>query len=312
LTHADEVYVGCPGGRLVRIGRSTGAIRASRDALPVDQYTDALDLGYGALAVSGFASGAMTVTRVGLVRGNDLASIVPARTDATVLGAIGDTAIIVDWCCFGRSSEAAPATIYRVNLRTGSVAAPVDLQPDAKRFTPERRPLGIGAHSALSDGRLYFAIPPMLYDYGDAKRPAPKPTAVLDTLATPPEFMLQGSALVKVLRPNGATNELVDLRTRPPRVIWQRDASGPYEAAVCADLICAGRSEYDLVMLVGRPEESAWIVRWDGASAVVPSGCRTFATSAQMLVVGCRPELLDANGNAAQSIEGYAFTQPAP
>jgi hypothetical protein len=31
-----------------------------------------------------------------------------------------------------------------------------------------------------------------------------------------------------------------------------------------------------------------------------------------MLVVGCRPELLDANGNAAQSIEGYAFTQPAP
>jgi hypothetical protein len=308
LVNASSVFAGCPGGRLLRIDRASGRIATARDVFSADQFTGGATLGPGAIVVEGYGTGATTVGRVAVVRAADLKPIV-ARSDAAVLGLVGNTMMVDDFCCLGRILDEAPAALLRVDLATGRVAPPIDLQPDPVRFGPDRRPIGAGAHAALVGGRLYLALPPALYDYGSAAQRAAKPAQVLDTLVAPPAFMTHGRALVQLRSENGITSELLDLAQRPPSVVWKRTAESPFERAECPPQACFGNQFADLVMLSGRPEDPAVIVRWDGATAVVPNGCNVFAPSGDAIVTACLPRLLDANGSAPQYLAAF---KPAP
>ena len=292
LALGNDLYVGCPKAqRLVRIDARTGKVLAARNVLPVYQFFGGMDLGHGVIAVAGASAGAVLQVHVVLVHRDDLRPLIDERTDTTVLGAVGDTAILDDWCCFGRMTVPAPATILRVDLRTGRMATPIDLQPDPKRFGPDQRPLGVGANAALVGSHLYFAIPPMLYDYGDALNPVAKPRAVFDSLVEPPVFLVNGRAFVRLRADGVITDEVVDLRSNPVREVWSRRSTSPYEQATCEATVCQPSRPGDLVILGTRPEEPALVVRWDGATAVVPSGCREFATSGQIVALGCaQPE----------------------
>jgi hypothetical protein len=305
FANGTSVLAGCAGGRLVRLDGASGRIAVARDAFSVDQYTGGAALGPDAVVVEGYSSGATTRGRVAVVRAANLKPIV-VKTDATVLGLVGNTAIINDFCCNGRGQGTAPATLLRFDLATGRSAPPIDLQPEPGRL----QNLGAGAYAAMVDGHLYFAFTPSLYDYGDVMQPLARPTQVADGLIAPPAFMTHGRALVQLRSQGWITSQLLDLAQRPPSVVWSRTAQSPYERAECPPEACVENQFAELVMLSGRPEDPAVIVRWDGGTAVVPNACTVFAPSGDNVVTSCLPRLLDAHGDASQYLAAFRASPP--
>jgi hypothetical protein len=313
LAAGDDLYLGCPDtGLLARVDVRSGSVRAKANGLPIFQYLEGSDLGDGVFAATGVSVGAAMMEHTGLFARDNLHPIAPASTDATVLGAIDGMAILDDWCCFGRPQDKAPATLRRVDLRSGVARTPVDLQPDPNRFGPDRRGLGDGAHALLVGSNLYLALLPELFNYGDVRNLAAAPQSVAGDLLSEPIAMTNGRVVVRRKAGSEPVDEVLDLTANPPRVVWRRRVTSPYEQVSCSETLCSSNLPADLVMIAGRPEEPALILRWDGATATVPASCRAFVASGENVVAACAEPKLDEGNTFDRYLGAFALTQPAP
>ncbi len=314
LAAGDDLYLGCPDtGLLARVDARSGSVRAKANGLPIFQYLGGSDLGDGVFAATGTSVGAAIMGHTGLFARDDLHPVVPARTDTTVLGAIDGMAVLDDWCCFGRPQSKAPATLLRVDLRTGVARPPVDLQPDRTRFGPDRRGLGVGANTLLVGSNLYLALLPELFDYGDVRDATPAPRSVAGDLLSDPIAMTNGRVVVRRKVRSEPVEEVLDLAADPPRVVWQRRVTSPYEQVSCSETVCPPNvPAVDLVIIGGRPEEPALILRWDGAMAMVPASCRDFVASGENVVAACAEPKLDEGNTFDRYVAAFALTQPRP
>jgi outer membrane protein assembly factor BamB len=311
LVAGNDLYLGCPdGGRLARVDVRNGSVRAKANGLPLFQYVGATDLGNGVFAATGYSAGAAIMGHTGLFARDDLRPIAPAWTDATVLGAIDGMAMVDDWCCFGRPQDKAPATLLRVDLRTGVTREAIDLQPDPTRFGPDRRGLGDGANALLVGSSLYLTLLPELFDYGDVRNPASSPLSVAGALLSNPIAMTNGRVVVRRKVTPDVVDEVLDLTAHPARVVWQRRATSPYEQVNCSETVCSANVPADLVLIAGRPEEPALILRWDGATATVPASCRAFVANGENVVAACAEPKLDEGNTFDRYVGAFALARP--
>lgn len=300
-----SAYVACSAGALFRLDARTGRTRAALTTLAFDGVEGITPLPLGALAVRGWSSGSTTRTQLALVRADDFRAIVPTREETQLVGVVGDTAILDDLCCHGRTDAYRPATIVNVNLRTGATSEPLDLQPDPDLFPPGRQGPGQGWNgAAIAGNHLFLGIAPMLYDFGDARAPARVPARLLTNLAAPPTYLADGSAFVVVQPADGRqVAELIDLRSRPMRI--RARLEGGAAASVTYD---AGASPGALqVLRYGPKGASPIVVRVsDGAEVVVPVGCRLLASTEEAAFSAC---VMKAGAFAGGYLVKFAFPQ---
>jgi hypothetical protein len=269
---AESVFVGCRGGRLFRLDARTGKTRAVLDALAFEGFDEITPLPLGALAVAGWTSGATLLAYVAVLRATDLHELVSPRLETLLVGAVGDTAVLDDLCCNGRTDTYRPATIVNVDLRNGATSEPLDLRPDPDRFPPKGQGPGQGWNGAAIVGtHLFLGIAPMLYDYGDARAPAREPERLLTNLVAPPRFLADGSAYVAVQAADGTrVAQLLDLNTSPIRVRARLEIGGSplvtYNVRIARGaMVLSGSSPSQI---------SPTFVRIsDGAEVSVPAGC---------------------------------------
>lgn len=283
---ADSVFVGCGGGAFFRLDARTGTTRATLDALGFDGFTAITRLPRGALAVVGWSSGATTRAQLAVLRAADLHEVVPPREETLLVGSVGDTAILDDLCCQGRTDTYRPATIVSVDLRDGTTSEALDLRPDPDRFPPKGQGPGQGWNGAAIAGtHLFLGIPPMLYDYGDARAPAHEPDRLLTNLVAPPTFLTDGSVYVAVQIADGTrVAQLLDLNSRPMRLRARLEIGG--SPLVSYDERLAPGA---LVLSYSTPTQiSPTFVRIsDGAEISVPAGCRLIGATEEAAYASC-------------------------
>lgn len=310
----SDVYVECAPDVLIRLDASTGTLRARSSVFKDGARVSSIaELSNGAIAVTGWADGATLTQQLSLVRRSDLRHIIPQRSDTEALGAVGATAVLNDYCCFGRPDEYRPATILLVNLLDSTIADPIDLRPDPDYFTSPR-PVGQDANAAVIGSSLYLSVAPMLYDYGDARHPALKPLRLADTLAETATFLANGRAALRLRARDGAIeDEFVDLQSHPMRVLWHeietadderiRSSSGPvigYDAHAAPDVVRL--SVWDSVAGV----EFVRVV--DGASVATQGSCPNFASDGRVVVVLCTSQM---GSGIRRYLESFTFPVPA-
>ena len=203
LAHGEDIIVGCQFGGLARLDARSGATLATTLAFEMDRVTSIVALGRCAYAVTGYGSGAYLRTYAGIVACKTLDTILPQQEDNTVLGAMGNEAIVNDMCCMGRSGVYRPATIYRVSLTTHVRTPEVDLTPEPDRYPISTRPLGQGSIAALAGGTLYLFVDHAAYRYGDPRSLPSDPQRVADDFRNAPEIIDDSTALALTQRDDG-------------------------------------------------------------------------------------------------------------
>lgn len=294
----DGVYAAC-GDRLTRLRPRDGAQVASRAALPVYMYQTVRPAGQSALALGGYSDGAAMAFHEALVRRDTLQSIDGPRQDVTFLGMDHGQAILDDGCCFGRPDVYEPATIFHVSPDTGRASTPVDLRPDPQLFPADQRPIGQGAAAALIDGRLFLAIQPMLYDYGNPLILTQTPKRVLNTLMQVPVFM-GGFVFAQVRQQNGSVqDEIIDLRGGGMLVRWKHR-----EGAMAMPYYDPASPGVAAVTEFYRGWQYTMIVRLaDGAQIDVGTCGRPFAADGARVLVHC----MGPRPSTQESVRAYAF-----
>jgi PQQ-like domain len=248
LRSAADFVVGCSGGGAVQIDAATGRVRARSGAFAVDQISEIVPLGSCAYGIIGWSSGATIREQAEIVSCKRLKTIVPGRTDTSILGSIGDVAVLDDTCCNGRPDVYRPATIVLANLATGAVSPEVDLTPEPARYPPDQRPLGQGSAAMLEGSELYLAVDHALYKYGNPQSPSASPKRVADNLVEPP-LMLTGRLIVMRTRnANGTTTDnIVRIRKAAFEPVSTISGSGAgmfrYDSTTLPDILIVFRSD---------------------------------------------------------------------
>jgi hypothetical protein len=282
----DSVFVGCAGGRLVRLDARTGETRVTLDALGYDGFNAITPLPHGTLAVAGWSSGAALRAYIALLRAADLHELVTPREETLLVGVVGDTAVLDDLCCFGRADVYRPATIVTVDLRDGKASEPLDLRPDPDRFPASRLGVGQGWNAAAIVGtHLLLGIVPMLYDYGDARAPAAAPQRLLSDLDKPPTYLADGSVFVRRRASDGTSViELIDRRGAPIRLRARLETGG---APVLAYDERRAPGALALSYSSSAHTSPVFVRISDAAEISVPAGCRLLASTEEAAYASC-------------------------
>jgi hypothetical protein len=186
LRAGGDLIVGCSGGRVVRTNARDGRIEAHSDEFLADQVSAIVPLGSCAFGVSGSASGAYLRSESEILGCRRLNQIVPENQDTTILGVVGEVAVLDDWCRMGRAGVYRPATIFHADLRTGEVSRKIDLAPEPARFPAASRP---SASAGLVGRALYLCVARTMYRYDEAAALSPAAVAhrVAEDVVDPPQ-----------------------------------------------------------------------------------------------------------------------------
>ena len=298
VRYGDDLIAGCWGGDMVRISAASGSVRArSRSAFAVTKVDSIRPLGRCALAVAGTTDGAHLVSQSAIVDCKQLRAIVPQGSDLSVLGAIGNTAVLDDLCCNGRPDVYQPATIILANLATGKESPAVDLRPEPDRYPANHRPIGQGSAAMLDGNELYLVVDRTVYRYGDPRALLTTPQHVADNLVDFPFVLQHGLMAVRVQTAGGAVeDEIVRIRNGAFEAVWETRESG-------APVIGYDPIETPGVVMfqhVNEPRGPATPVRTfvrtsDGAEIDVTDPCGLTAGSKHLVVTICNTETLVGN-----------------
>ncbi len=229
VRNADDLIVGCRGGRLVRMDAASGRILARSDtAFDTEAISNIAPLGSCAYEISGWSDGAYLRGNGAIVDCKRLSVIVPEQEDLVVVGEIGNIAVLDERCCFGRPDVYRPATIVRANLTTGALSPAVDLTPEPSRYPAGHRPIGQGSAVLLEGTELYLVVDRTLYRYGDPRALSGTPQRVAAELADFPTLLNQGLLAVRLRAEGGAIDdEIVRIRNGALEPLWSSRESGP-------------------------------------------------------------------------------------
>lgn len=294
-----DLLAGCDGGTLVRISASSGTILRRAHVLSTQRIAKIEPLGPCSFGVTGWSDGAALVESMSIVECRDFRPIVPQRNETDIIGAVGDTAILDDTCCFGRPDVYRPATIIRANLSTGEVSDPLDLRPEPARYPANSRPLRQGSRVFLDGGDLYLAVDHALYDYGNALGALTQPHRVSDALMQPPAMIGEGLIAVRQSTKNGSIiDEIARLEDGMLRPIWtsremRYEALGPIPDI--PGVVFLGSRSVRVRPLAG---------------VVLPLGCQLVAAGTVLAIAVCTPgERFDTAG--AQYVAAFRWVPVA-
>ena len=292
VRYGADVIAGCWGGEIVRVSADSGSVRArSGDAFVATRADSIQPLGRCALAVAGWTDGAHLVEQSAIIDCKHLRPIVRQGSEVSVLGAVGNTAVLDDLCCNGRPDVYEPATIVLANLTTGEESRPIDLRPEPERYPANQRPIGQGSAVMLDGNELYLAVDRTVYRYGDPRALLTTPQRVADNLADFPVFLQHGLMALRVQVAGGALeDQVVRIRSGAYEPLWRRLETGTavigYDASVTPDVV-----RFDTI---NGPNLAQTLVRTtDGAALDVP--CAPAAFGSGVVVSICNTQTLVGN-----------------
>jgi hypothetical protein len=290
---ADDLVVGCRGGRLVRIAAASGRIWAHSDsAFVAESIADIAPLGACAYGVSGWSSGAALRGHAAIVDCKRLSVIVPEQDEMVIVGSIGNIAILDERCCFGRPDVYRPATIVRANLTTGALSPEVDLTPEPNRYPADHRPIGQGSAALLEGTELYLVVDRSLYRYGDPRALSASPQRIAADLVDFPTFLRHGLLAVRLRVQGGAINdEIVRIRNGALEPLWSSRESGPI------DFSYDGGASPDVLTIrnTSEPRGQTFVRIYDGARLFVTDPCPMVGANRDLVLMLCTTDTLVGN-----------------
>jgi hypothetical protein len=290
VRHADDLIVGCNGGRLVRISAASGRIRArSGSAFVAERIWDIQPLGSCAYGINGSSSGATIRQHAAILDCKRLSVIVPEQDAMQILGSIGNIAVLDERCCNGRPDVYRPATIVRANLTTGALSPEVDLTPEPNRYPSDQRP---GSAAMLDGSELYLAVDRSLYRYGDPRALSAVPQRIAADLVDFPTILRHGLLAVRLRVEGGAiTDQIVRIRNGALEPLWSSRESGPvifgYQADVAPDVLTIGDTNL--------PRSQTLVRTYDGAQLFVTGPCQMWGANRDLVLMLCTTDNLVGN-----------------
>lgn len=290
---AADLVVGCSGGSVVQIDAGSGRVRARSTAFAVDRVSEIVPLGSCAYGVTGWSSGAVIREHVAIVSCKRLKTILPQRSETSIVGSLGDVAVLDDTCCSGRPDVYRPATIVLVNLVTGTLSPEVDLTPEPARYPPDQRPLGQGSVAMLEGRTLYLAVDHTLYEYGPPQSLWAAPRRLADNLVQAPLILPRRLAMTRVRNANGTTSDqVVRIRGSALETVAKISESGStifgYDPTSAPEILNVSRTD--------DAANSRTFVRIDdGRRLRVEDPCQPAASDREILVMLCTTKILAGN-----------------
>jgi hypothetical protein len=289
IRSAADLVVGCSGGGVVQIDAASGRVRARSTAFVVQQISKIEPLGSCAYGVSGWSSGAIIMAHAEIISCKRLKTILPQRSETSILGSVGDVAVLDDGN--RRTDIDLPATIFLANLVTGALSAHVDLPPDPA--PPNPRPVG---HSVaiLAGDELYLAVDHALYEYGPPQSLWTSPKRVADNLVEPPLILTRRLVVTRVGIANGTTSDHI-VRIRKSTLETVSDISEPgstifgYDSNTIPEILSISRTD-------GVANFAIFVRIDDGRRLRVEDQCRQAASDSKILVMICTTKGFAANG----------------
>jgi hypothetical protein len=272
---ASDLIVGCQEGRIARIDIATGRVLASTDSFSGKTIGRIVTLGSGAYGIEGWTSGAALRSWILIIDKVSLEPLMPVQTEANILGAVGETAVIEDFCCNGRPDVYRPATIFTVDLNSGYRSTEVDLRPEPDRYPADKRPIGQGSRSLLAHGRLYLAVDQSLYYFGDPRSLLNAPKRITDNLVEPPILFADGTVGLQLSKPD-AHSQIQVARFNDDLVVpvWTTTEVGSfgfrYDEDEAPNVLNVNPSNFFRIS-DGREIRSTCLIAAAGASIVVTS-----------------------------------------
>lgn len=303
---ADDLVVGCRGGRLVRIAAASGRILARSDsAFVAEAIADIAPLGACAYGVSGWSSGAALRGHAAIVDCKRLTVVVPEQDDMVIVGTIGNIAVLDERCCFGRPDVYRPATIVRANLTTGALSPEVDLTPEPNRYPADHRPIGQGSAALLEGTELYLLVDRSLYRYGDPRALSASPQRIAADLVDFPAVLRHGLLAVRLQDQGGAINdEIVRIRNGSLEALWSSRESG---SVIFGDDVNGVLT----IINTSEPRGQTFVRTDDGASLFVTDPCQKYGANRDLVVMLCTTNTLVRN-RYLQYVAAYRWQGAVP
>jgi hypothetical protein len=278
---------------VVQIDAASGRVRARSSAFVVDQISEIVPLGSCAYGVSGWSSGAIIRQQSEIISCKRLKTIVPERSETSILGSIGDIAVLDDTCCGGRPDVYRPATIVLADLMTGALSPEVDLTPEPAQYPPEQRPVGQGSVAMLEGNVLYLAVDHTVYEYGPPQSLRTSPKRVADNLVEPPLILTRRLAVTRVRNANGTTSDQI-VRIRESTLETVSDISEPgstifgYDSKTTPEILSVSRTD-------GVANSPMFVRIDDGRRLRIEDPCQQAASDREVLVMLCRTKNFAGN-----------------
>ncbi len=307
--HADDLVVGCRGGRLTRIAAASGRILARSDsAFLAESIADIVPLGACAYGISGWSSGAALRGHAAIVDCKRLSVIVPEQDEMVIVGAIGNIAVLDERCCFGRADVYRPATIVRANLTTGGLSPEVDLTPEPDRYPADHRPVGQGSAAMLAGNELYLIVERSIYRYGDARSLSAPPQRIAAELADFPVLLRHGLLAVRLRGEGGAvTDQIVRIRNGALEPLWSSRESRPvilgYDADAAPAVLKIGNTDL--------PRRQTFVRTYDGTQLFITDPCQLFGANRDVVLTLCTTDTLIGN-RYLEYLAAYRWHGTAP
>lgn len=304
VRNANDLIVGCYGGRVVRMSVASGRMFAdSGSAFVAQSIADIQPLGRCAYGVSGWSSGATLREHAAILDCKRLSVIVPEQDEMQIVGAIGNIAVLDQRCCNGRPDEYRPATIARANLTNGALSLEVDLKPEPDRYPADHRPIGQGSAVLLGGTELYLVVDRTLYRYGDARALWASPQRIAAELVDFPTFLGHGLLALRLRVQGGAIDdEIVRLRNGTLEPLWSSRESRPvdfsYDGGAAPDVLS--------IRYTDGPSGRAFVRTYDGARMFVGDPCQMAGANRDMIVMICTTDTLVDNRNL-QYVAAYRW-----
>jgi hypothetical protein len=302
IRRAADLVVGCSGGAVVQIDAASGRVRARSTKFVVYRISDIVPLGSCAYGVSGWSAGAVLMSHAEIISCNRLKTILPDRSETSILGSIGEIAVLDDTCCSGRPDVYRPATIVLANLVTGALSPEVDLTPEPARYPPDQRPLGQGSSAMLRGSELYLAVDHAVYKYGDPQSLSAFPKRVADNLVGPPLILTRQLVLMRVGRANGTISDRI-VRIRESGLETVSNISESGSTSVNYD----SKETPGILSIFDDVENSRSFVRIDDNRRLRIEGpCQLVGSDRELLAMLCTTKTLVGN-RYLQYIAAYAW-----
>jgi hypothetical protein len=301
---AADLVVGCNGGGVVQIDAASGRVRARSGDFAVDQISEIAPLGSCAYGVTGWSSGAIIREQAEILSCKRLKTIVPERTDTSILGSIGNVAVLDDTCCYGRPDVYRPATIVLANLATGALSPEVDLTPEPARYPPDQRPVGQGSAAMLEGSELYLAVDHALYEYGNPQSLWAAPKRVADNLVEPPMMLTGRLIMMRTRSANGTTSDnIVRIRKAALETVSTISGSGTrmfgYDSKMLPDILSVFRSD-------GGASYRSFVRIDDGRRLRIEGECQPVGSDRAILVMLCATKRIVGN-RYLQDVTAYRW-----
>lgn len=206
-TIESSAYIGCTGGKIVRLRLSDGHVLASAHPAYLDGYDQIVSLGRDALGIGGWADGAYLHRQSAIVKRDTLSAIVILGPDQHILGEWKRDALIENACCQGAHSDSWPADIALVSLKSGETIGAVSLHPYVHRLPPDRDLPGPGALLAVRN-ILYVGTHTALFAY-DLENLNRRPRTLYADLTNLPMILDDRYFTIEKQEPGGVRNSEV-------------------------------------------------------------------------------------------------------